>query len=210
MDLTYKIIGADTHEYGPVSLLELKKWVSEGRITGATQVSRSDQEGWSTAGSFPELGVRDSTGPALTATSSAADPLSERQLKNGGSWFYWIAGLSLINSAVALSGSQRGFTLIVGLEFTQIIDEIAHEIGSGAGFAVAIGLDLLVAGMFIFFGIFANKRRAWSFIAGMAFYALDGLIYLIDLKFLAVGFHAFVLWCIFRGFKACQQLNAGS
>src|SRR5438128_6347570 len=73
MDLTYKIIGADTHEYGPVSLLELKKWVSEGRITGATQVSRSDQEGWSTAGSFPELGVRDSTGPALTATSSAAD-----------------------------------------------------------------------------------------------------------------------------------------
>jgi len=49
MDLTYKIIGADTHEYGPVSLLELKKWVSEGRITGATQVSRSDQEGWSTA-----------------------------------------------------------------------------------------------------------------------------------------------------------------
>jgi len=208
MDLTYKIIGTDTHEYGPVSLLELKKWVSEGRITGATQVSRSDQEGWSTAGSFPELGVRDYTGSAPTATSSAADPLLERQLKNGGSWFYWIAGLSLINSAVALSGSQWGF--ILGLEFTQIIDAIAHEIGSGAGFAVAIVLDLLVPGMFIFFGIFANKRRAWSFIAGMAFYALDGLIYLIDLNFLALGFHAFVLWCIFRGFKACQQLNAGS
>src|SRR5437773_12475107 len=110
-DLTYKIIGADGKEYGPVALSELQKWVGEGRITGATQVSRSDQEGWSTAGSFPELGVRDYTGSAPTATSSAAEPLLERQLKHGGSWFYWLAGLSLITAAVAVSGSQRGFTL---------------------------------------------------------------------------------------------------
>ena len=44
MDLTYKIIGADDKEYGPVALSELQKWVGEGRITGATQVSRSDQQ----------------------------------------------------------------------------------------------------------------------------------------------------------------------
>ena len=45
MDSTYKIIGADGKEYGPVALSELQKWVGEGRITGATQVSRSDQQG---------------------------------------------------------------------------------------------------------------------------------------------------------------------
>src|SRR5438552_15642153 len=111
MDLTYKIIGTDGKEYGPVALSELQKWVGEGRITGATQVLRSDQQGWSTAASFPELGVRDSTGPAPVAAARASDPALEKQLKGGGSWFYWIAGLSLVNTVIALSGSGTRFIL---------------------------------------------------------------------------------------------------
>ena len=207
-DLTYKIIGADGKEYGPVALSELQKWVGEGRITGATQVSRSDQQGWSTAASFPELAVRDSTGPAPVAVSSAADPVLEKQLKGGGSWFYWIAGLSLVNSVIALSGSGTRF--ILGLGITQIFDELAQGMRSGAGLAVAVVLDLLASAVFVFFGVFANKRHTWSFIVGMALYALDGLIYLIAQDWLGVGFHAFVLFCLFRGFKACRALNAAS
>jgi hypothetical protein len=204
-DLTYKIIGADGKEYGPVALSEIQKWVGEGRITGATQVSRSDQQGWSTAASLPELGVKDTTGPAPVATASAADPVLEKQLKGGGSWFYWIAGLSLVNSVMALSGSGTRFVL--GLGITQIFDELAQGMGSGAGLAVAVVLDLLTAAVLVFFGVFANKRHAWSFIVGMALYAFDGLIYLIAQKWLGVGFHAFVLFCLFRGFKACRELN---
>ena len=207
-DLTYKIIGADGKEYGPVALSELQKWVGEGRITGATQVSRSDQQGWSTAANFPELGVRDSTGPAPVAVSSAADPVLEKQLKGGGSWFYWIAGLSLVNSVIALSGSGTRF--ILGLGITQIFDELAQGMGSGAGLAVAVVLDLLAAAVFVLFGVFANKRHTWSFVVGMALYALDGLIYLIGQEWLGVGFHAFALFCLFRGFKACRALNAAS
>ena len=207
-DLTYKIIGADGKEYGPVALSELQKWVGEGRITGATRVSRSDQQGWSTAANFPELGVRDSTGPAPVAVSRAADPVLEKQLKGGGSWFYWIAGLSLVNSVMALSGSSTRF--ILGLGITQIFDELAQGMGSGAGLAVAVVLDLLAAAVFVLFGVFANKRHTWSFIVGMALYALDGLIYLIAQDWLGVGFHAFVLFCLFRGFKACRALNAVS
>ena len=208
MDSTYKIIGADGKEYSPVALAELQKWVGEGRITGATQVSRSDQQGWSTAASFPELGVRDSTGAAPVAAASAADPALEKQLKGGGSWFYWIAGLSLVNSVLALSGSGTRF--ILGLGITQIFDELAQGMGSGAGRAVAVVLDLLAAAVFVFFGVFANKRHTWSFIVGMALYALDGLIYVIAQEWLGVGFHAFVLFCLFRGFKACRELNAVS
>ena len=208
MDLTYKIIGADGKEYGPVALAELQKWVGEGRITGATQVSRSDQPSWSTAASFPELGVRDSTGPVPVAAPSASHPLLEKQLRGGGSWFYWIAGLSLVNSAIALSGSGTRF--ILGLGITQIFDELAQGMRSGAGLAVAVVLDLLAAAVFVFFGVFANKRHTWSFIVGMALYALDGLIYLIAQDWLGVGFHAFVLFCLFRGFKACRALNVVS
>ena len=208
MDLTYKIIGADGKEYGPVALSEIQKWVGEGRITGATQVSRSDQQNWSTAASFPELGVKDTTGPAPVAAASAADPVLEKQLKGGGSWFYWIAGLSLVNSVMALSGSPT--RLVLGLGVTQIFDGLAQEMRSGAGLAVAVVLDLLAAAVFVFFGVFANKRHTWSFIVGMALYALDGLIYLIGPDWLGVGFHAFVLFCLFRGFKACRAMNAVS
>ena len=202
MDLTYKIIGADGKEYGPVALSELQKWVGEGRITGATQVSRSDQQGWSTAASFPELGVRDSTGPAPITSPSAADPALEKQLKGGGSWFYWIAGLTLVNSVMALSGSGTRF--ILGLGITQIFDELAQRMSL---LAVGVVLDLLAAAVFVFFGVFANKRHTWSFIVGMALYTLDGLIYLIAQEWLGVGFHAFALFCLFRGFKACRELN---
>ena len=208
MDLTYKIIGADGKEYGQVALSEIQRWVGEGRITGATQVSRSDQQSWSTAASLPELGVRDSTGPTPVAAATAADAVLEKQLKGGGSWFYWIAGLSLVNSVMALSGSATRFVL--GLGVMQIFDGLAQGFGSGAGLAVAVVLDLLAAAVFVFFGVFANKRHTWSFIVGMALYALDGLIFLIGPDWLGVGFHAFVLFCLFRGFKACRALNAVS
>jgi hypothetical protein len=49
MDLSYKIIGGDGREYGPVSLDELKAWVVDGRVGGPTQVWRSDSAAWSPA-----------------------------------------------------------------------------------------------------------------------------------------------------------------
>jgi uncharacterized RDD family membrane protein YckC len=55
MDLSYKIIGGDEHEYGPVSLVELKAWVVDGRVTGPTQVWRSDSAEWSPAIQYAEL-----------------------------------------------------------------------------------------------------------------------------------------------------------
>ena len=75
---------------------------------------------------------------------------------------------------------------------------------------MAVVLDLLAAAVFVLFGVFANKRHTWSFVVGMALYALDGLIYLIGQEWLGVGFHAFALFCLFRGFKACRALNAAS
>ncbi|HZO84930.1 MAG TPA: hypothetical protein VFC26_06940, partial [Verrucomicrobiae bacterium] len=126
------------------------------------------------------------------------------RVKSGGSWFYWIAALSLINSIAALTGSGWGF--IVGLGMTQLVDQFASNL-DGGGRAVAIVLDLLIAGVFVLFGVFANKGHLWSFIAGMALYALDGVIFVIAGDWLAAGFHVFVLFCLFAGFRAATQLR---
>ena len=55
MDISYKIIGGDGREYGPVSLAELKGWVVDGRVGGPTQVWRSDSAAWSPAAKYAEL-----------------------------------------------------------------------------------------------------------------------------------------------------------
>src|SRR5216117_2936789 len=132
MELTYKVRGADGNEYGPATLADINTWLREGRITSDTQVTRSDIDYWCPAGNFSELEVTRAATPAVTArpveavarpaavhsaTAAQADPAAMAQLKSGASWFYWIAGLSLINSIVAFTGGQWAF--LFGLGITQ-------------------------------------------------------------------------------------------
>lgn len=132
----------------------------------------------------------------------------EKQLQSGADWFFWIAGLSLINSAILFTGSEWGF--IIGLGITQIIDAIglaiAEEMGV-AGKIIAFIFDIVAAGVFVLFGVFARKRYKWAFVVGMVLYAMDGLIFLLVADFLSVGFHVFALFCIYGGFKAIKKLS---
>ena len=79
----------------------------------------------------------------------------ENQFRSGANWFFWIAGLSLVNSVILLTGSQWDF--IVGLGITQIIDTIglviAEEIGI-AGKIIAGVFDIIAAGIVVLFGVF--------------------------------------------------------
>jgi hypothetical protein len=133
----------------------------------------------------------------------------EAQHKGGANWFYWIAGLSLINSIVMLAGGQWGF--VVGLGITQFADGIgaavAEEVGAGIGLrAVVFLFDAFIAGLFVMFGIFAGKRQTWAFVTGMVLYAMDGFLFLLVADWLGVGFHVFVLFCLFGGLAACRKL----
>ena len=207
MDLTYKIIGGDGQEYGPVRLAELKSWIGTGRVRGDTQVSRSDLGTWAAAEQFAELQV---AAPAFPPTAVSAAPATaglelERQLKSGASWFYWIAALSAINTIAGLSGSSWRF--MFGLGITQIIEVVARKAAT-LGTLIAVVLDLLVLGMFVLFGYCAARRHNWSFILGMAIFALDGLIFLAARDWLGAGVHAFVLYCVFKGYQANRALQA--
>ena len=72
MEPTYKMIGGDGREYGPVSLEELLAWLREGRIVPATQVWRSDAERWQPAASFAELRGELAQLPPLPGSAAAA------------------------------------------------------------------------------------------------------------------------------------------
>jgi len=53
--MSYKIIGEDDKEYGPVELEEIREWIKEGRADGITKICIDGGEDWKTASEFPEL-----------------------------------------------------------------------------------------------------------------------------------------------------------
>jgi hypothetical protein len=149
-------------------------------------------------------------GTAPTQDSILAAQIQQKlvlqaRMKGGANWFYWIAGLSAVNSAVVLSGSNWHF--LAGLGITDIIAYAAQKAGS-TGTLIGIVLNGLALGVFVMFGVFANKRQTWAFIAGMLFYGLDALIFLVlGPEILSLAFHAFALFQIFKGMQAASALK---
>jgi hypothetical protein len=205
MEATYKIIGSDGKEYGPVTLDEIKTWIAHKRVGPQTQVFRNDTSSWSTAANYPELELPESSRPeAPPLPRDSADPAAVATASSGASWFFWIAGLSLVNSTIALFGGNVAF--LFGLGITRVIDAMAQKFGS-AGTAIAIGLDLLAAAVLVVFGVFAKKRQNWAFILGMILYALDAVLTLMFSDWLGAAVHGWVLFRLFTGFTANQRLG---
>ena len=131
-----------------------------------------------------------------------------KQMQSGARWFFWIAGLSLINSIAAATNSNWSF--LAGLGITQFISGfalgLAEDLG-GAVTVIAFTLDALVAAFFVFLGVFAQKGYSWAFIIGFVIYALDALIFLAVQLWFPFAFHAFVFYCLYRGFAANRKLG---
>lgn len=129
----------------------------------------------------------------------------------GANWFFWIAALSLVNTAMAHGGGDRHF--IIGLSITAIVDGIAHEIGkqqpqaASLAMGIAIGFSICTAVVVVLVGWLSRKRLLWVFGIGMGLYLLDGLAYLAFGDFLSAGFHAYALFLMSRGFSAYRQLT---
>lgn len=133
-------------------------------------------------------------------------------LRRGANWFYWLAALSLINSIIVLVGGNTQF--LFGLGVTQFVD------GFGLAFiqeapesatvisAVTFCISAAIAGVVVVFGVLANRVKEWAFVVGMVLYVLDALLLVLIEHWLAVAFHAWVLFALFGGLKACKALKA--
>ena len=146
--------------------------------------------------------VADRIGQAFAALKQHGD--------TGANWFYWIAALSLVNTAMAHGGADRHF--IIGLSVTAIVDAIALAIGkenpevATLAMGIAIGFSVCVAAVVILFGWLSRKRILWVFGIGMGLYLLDGLAYLALSDFLSAAFHGYALFSMYRGFGAYRQM----
>jgi hypothetical protein len=128
----------------------------------------------------------------------AAIAQANPQVISGARWFWWIAGLSLVNSVLLHSGSNTSF--VIGLGFTLVADGFFQALKP-----IAFAIDALALAFFFGLGWFAGKGHVWAFITGIVFYVLDAGIYFYFEDWMPLAFHAFALFYIIR---ATTQLRA--
>ena len=229
---TYTIIATDGNQYGPITLAQLQAGIQEVRVAPDTQILRSDLNQWHPAAHYKELNLTAPLAapgavrvtlaqPAASATPTnpvyAPDMASppemansgelmelDKKIRNHGSWYFWIAGLTLVNTITSLSGSGGAFLL--GLSITQVFDGFGTAAGGG-GKMVALFLDAMAIGMFTLFGVFALKRHNWAFIVGIILYGLDTLLTLFFQSWLSLAFHAWALFSLIAGMRSCFLAN---
>src|SRR5437763_12928095 len=112
MELTYLVRGGDGKEYGPATQEQVAGWIRDGRLTGQQYLKRSDMQDWALASAFIEFqslfqpptasvatrSAIPSAVPGSAGASTQINPASVMHMRSGASWFYWMAGLSSVNS----------------------------------------------------------------------------------------------------------------
>ena len=132
--------------------------------------------------------------------------------RSSARWFFWIAGLSLLNSIVFRMNGRVNF--LFGLGVTQLVDGINRAIIEDGLFenaniisGLSMGLVLLLSGLYVVFGLITQKKKKWAFFVGTVLYVLDGLILVLIQDYISAAFHGYILFSLFRGWKAIQDLR---
>ena len=130
----YKIIGADGKEYGPVSLEQLRQWVTQGRINGTTKVKAETDADWQTLNTLPDLADLFNVPPQFSAPTTAPRT----------------SGLAITSLVLGILGLfSCGFTALFGLICGIIgLRKINRSQGqlTGSGLAIA---GIVVSGIMI-------------------------------------------------------------
>lgn len=130
---------------------------------------------------------------------------------SGAKWFYWIAGLSLVNAIIALF--KGGTSFVIGLNGALLLSVFAGEAhGTAKGILFSICLVIIV--VFGIIGHLGVRRQHWALITGFVLYILDTLWVLVMIPFgvdfgllLNAGFHVWALYGIFQAIKANNALR---
>lgn len=142
--------------------------------------------------------------PAAASTSPptmVVPPAVPPSVQASARWFWWIAGLSLVNIVMLQSGTHTSF--VVGLGMTVLSDAVFSS-NKPVGFLV----DAVVLGFFFLMGDRARRGALWAFYVGLAVYAIDTLIYLRVQDWMPVAFHALVIYFLSRGVMALRAAAA--
>ncbi len=153
------------------------------------------------------LGLSPASAPdPLPTASAAAQAVTTAALHRGASWLFWIAGLSIVNAGIFLTGST--WTFLGGLGITYVAAIVAVKAGSTQIALIAAFVTVWATAFFACLGYFGRKGQQWAFITGMALYAVDAVLVLYLQAWIMLLFHGFVFFRLYQGYTSCQQHHA--
>jgi prepilin-type processing-associated H-X9-DG protein len=124
---TFKLLGADQKEYGPVSADQICQWIKQGRANARTQLQVAGSTGWKPLAEFPEFA------DALRATALPVGGLGAAEPKTNR-----LAITSLVLGCLGLltCGITSLVGVVLGLVALVRINRSRGQLG-GKGMAVA-------------------------------------------------------------------------
>ena len=160
--------------------------------------------GMETTLTAPE-GTPDTGGATVSSRDLLKFQLLQRRL-NGGAWFYWIGGASILNSVLNAAGTQWG--LAVGLGVTYLIDGLAEGLSNTVRTPIyAFLIDIAIAGGFLLLGRAARRGNLVWWAIGIGLYLLDGLLFVLFEDLLGIAVHAIAIYGLVSGWRAARALK---
>lgn len=148
--------------------------------------------------------------PPLTQSIPNQEIIIDEDVKKGAHWFYWKAGLTVINSVLMMAGIYWQFFL--GLAIPQLIHgfligfsqmEVSDGLSSFHGPVLVISfVSSILMGII---GKQASKAKKWAFILGIIIFSFDGLVYLLAFSIFGVIIHGYAIYRLSKGYSACIQ-----
>lgn len=141
----------------------------------------------------------------FTVSTTGEEVEYEEQRNKGASWFYWIVGLTIINTIIMQSGMDWSFSL--GATVTLFANVIAQTVDTSSARMLALLFDVLVIAFYAMCGVMGSRGATWAFVLGLIAFTIDSLFALIGFQIIGILIHGYALFCIFNGMMACMNLN---
>jgi|GEM_PF-1765868 len=125
-------------------------------------------------------------------------------------YFYYIAGISLINSLLFIFGFGFYGSLGITTVITGIAKYIAETVAGGTGVAFIINLigffiNAVIAGIVALFGYLSSRGHGWVYVVGMIAYTVDALIMLWLGDWIEVLIHLYFLYLLWKGWSLLRK-----
>ena len=127
---------------------------------------------------------------------------SNPEVVSGARWFWWVAGLSLVNTVLLYAGADISF--VVGLGITTLASVFFS-------LPMALLVIAITLGLYFYIGLEAQKGQAMAFYMGLAIYVFDALIFVYFQDWMSVAFHGLAIYFIVKGLIALRgQRSSGA
>ncbi|MBK8823507.1 MAG: hypothetical protein IPN58_13115 [Anaerolineales bacterium] len=154
--------------------------------------------------------------PQQTSPFPQSQPINSTPPKansEGPGVFYYIAGISLLNSVLVIFNIGFYGSLAITMLVSGIGLVVAESVNGGTMVsfmihAAAFLVNAVIAGMVAGVGFLSGKGYAWAYVFGMVAYTVDALIMLWLGDWLEVLVHLYVLYLLWKGWTNLRKVNA--